>query len=138
MIGNAFSKLALQAVNELIQYIDNNPLNRESISTLFPHYYSNRNNIYPAFKAVTGQSIDEYRTLKLMEAAAVLVADGELTMLQVAYKCGYHGPKAPSNFSRAFRRVWKITPTKWQKQNGTVPQALVPAAIGNMYVYSNN
>lgn len=138
MIGNTFSKPILYAVNELIQFIDNNPLNRGSISTLFPHYYSNRNNIYPAFKAVTAQSIDEYRTLKLMEAAAVLVADGELTMRQVAYKCGFYGQKAPSNFSRAFRRVWKITPTKWQKQNGTAAPALVSTSIGNMYVYSNN
>lgn len=45
MIGHTFSKPIQQAVDELIQFIDNNPLNRTNISTLFPHYYSNRYNI---------------------------------------------------------------------------------------------
>ncbi len=138
MISPTFSKPIVHAVNELIQFIDNNPLNRESISTLFPHYYSNRNTIYPAFKCVKGQPIDEYRTFKLMEAAASMIADGELTIRQVAYKCGFHGQKAPSNFSRAFRKACKITPKEWQKQNGTVPPALVSSSNGIMYVYSNN
>jgi AraC-like DNA-binding protein len=138
MIGITFSKPIQHAVDELIQFIDNNPLNRENISTLFPHYYSNRNTIYPAFKAVKGQPIDEYRTFKLMEAAAFMVADGELTICQVAYKCGFRGKKAPSNFSRAFRKVCKITPKEWQKKNVTVPPALVSSSNGIPYLYSSN
>jgi AraC-like DNA-binding protein len=138
MNSPTISKPIAHAVNELILFIDNNPLNRESISTLFPHYFSNRNTIYPAFKCVKGQPIDEYRAFKLMEAAASMIADGELTIRQVAYKCGFHGQKAPSNFSRAFRKAWKITPKEWQKRNGTVTLALAPLSNGILYVYSNN
>jgi len=127
MHNYSFSKPVLQAVNELIQFIHNNPLNRGNISTLFPQYYSNRNVIYLAFKTVTGHPIDEYRTLKLMEAAAILVAEGELTLSQVAYKCGYSGQKGPSNFSRAFKKVWKVTPKEWQRRNA----ALLPIIVSN-------
>jgi AraC-like DNA-binding protein len=114
MIYFNFSNTALQAVDEMIRFIDNNPLNRESISDLFPHYYSNRNIIYAAFQAATGQSIKEYRTLKLMEAASNMIAERQMTIQQIAYKCGYRGPKAGSNFTRAFKKTLKITPKQWK------------------------
>ena len=116
MSYHKYSNTALQAVDEMIQFIDNNPLNRKSISMLFPHYYSNRNIIYAAFEGETGKSIKEYRTLKLMEAAASMIAQGELTIQQVAYKCGYRGPKAGSNFTRAFKKILKIAPKQWKKR----------------------
>jgi AraC-like DNA-binding protein len=116
MIDHTYSKAALQAVDELIQFIDNNPLNRKNICTLFPHYYSNRNTIYAAFEAVTGKSIKEYRTLKLMETAANMIAERELTIKQIACKCGYSGPKASSNFTRAFKKVLRKTPKQWEKE----------------------
>lgn len=111
-----YSNTALQAVDEMIQFIDNNPLNRNSICKLFPHYYSNRNIIYAAFEGETGKSIKEYRTLKLMEAAASMIAEEELTVQQIAYKCGYRGPKAGSNFTRAFKKIFKITPKRWKEE----------------------
>lgn len=118
MIYHKYSNTALQAVDEMIQFIDNNPLNRTSICKLFPHYYSNRNIIYAAFEAETGKSIKEYRTHKLMEAAANMIAEGDLTVQQVAYLCGYRGPKAGSNFTRAFKKVFKITPKQWKTEAG--------------------
>ena len=115
MIDHTVSKPALQAVDELIQFIDNNPMNRKSISILFPHYYSNRNTIYLAFEAVMGKTVKDYRAFKLMDAAANLIAERELTIRQIAYKCGYKGKNAASNFTRAFRRVLKMAPKQWKK-----------------------
>lgn len=114
MIYYKHSNTAQQAVDEMIHFIDNNPLNRKSISTLFPQYYSNRNIIYAAFEGTTGRSIKEYRTLKLMEAAANMIAEQQLTIQQIAYKCGYRGPTAGSNFTRAFKKIFKKTPGQWQ------------------------
>src|SRR5689334_4330257 len=116
MIDYTFSKISLQAVDEMIRFIDNNPLNRESISNLFPHLYSNRNTIYAAFEATTGKSVKEYRTFKLMGVAANMIAERELTIQQIAYRCGYRGPKAGSNFTRAFKKVLGITPKRWAKE----------------------
>lgn len=125
MLDHQIPKPILNAVNDLIQAIDNDPLNRKSISMLYPHYYSNRNIIYPAFKAVTGLPIDEYRAFRLMEAAAKMVDERELTIRQIAYKCGYKGKKASSNFSRAFKKVWEITPKEWQQgKKGAEPPQL--------------
>jgi AraC-like DNA-binding protein len=115
MIDHTYPKTALQAVDELLRFIDNNPLNRESLSTLFPHYYSNRNTIYAAFEAVTGKPVKEYRTFKLMEAAANMIDERELTIQQIAYKCGYRGHKAGSNFTRAFKKVLRKTPKRWER-----------------------
>ena len=111
-----YSNIAIQAVDEMIQFIDNNPLNRKSICELFPHYYSNRNIIYAAFEGETGKSIKEYRTHKLMEAAGNMIAEGELTIQQIAYKCGYKGPKAGSNFTRAFKKTLRLTPKQWRME----------------------
>jgi AraC-like DNA-binding protein len=116
MTSHTYSKTALQAVDEIIQFIDNNPLNKKNISTLFPHYYSNRNTIYAAFEASTGKSIKEYRAIKLMETAADMIAERDLTIQQIAYKCGYRGPKAGSNFTRAFKKILKKTPKRWEKE----------------------
>ncbi|OQP68247.1 helix-turn-helix domain-containing protein [Niastella populi] len=115
MIEHTLSKAAVQAVEELAQFIDSNPLNRKSISTLFPQYYSNRNIIYAAFETIKGRSVKEYRTRKLMEAAANMLTGREQTMQQIAYKCGYRGPKAGSNFTRAFRKVMGKSPKHWAK-----------------------
>jgi len=114
MIYHKYSNTALEAVDEIIDFIDKNPLNRKSICELFPHYYSNRNIIYAAFGSETGKSIKEYRTHKLMEAAAKMIAEGQLTIQQVAYRCGYKGPRAGSNFTRAFKKILKVTPKKWK------------------------
>jgi AraC-like DNA-binding protein len=116
MIYHKYSNTALQAVDEMIHFIDNNPLNRKSISQLFPHYYSNRNIIYAAFESETGKSIKEYRILKLMEAAANMIAEGDPTVQQVAYRCGYRGPKAGSNFTRAFKKIFKMSPKLWKEE----------------------
>jgi AraC-like DNA-binding protein len=116
MIDYTYPKTALQAVDELIKFIDNNPLNRERISMLFPHYYSNRNTIYAAFEAVTGKSLKEYRRLKLMEAATNMIAERDLTVQQIAYRCGYRGPKAGSNFTRAFKKILRKTPNRWKRE----------------------
>jgi AraC-like DNA-binding protein len=116
MIDHTYSKAAVQAVDELIQFIDNNPLNRKSVSMLFPHFYSNRNIIYGAFEAITGRSVKEYRAFKLMEAAANMITEREQTIQQIAYKCGYRGPKAGSNFTRAFRKVIGKSPKQWAKE----------------------
>jgi AraC-like DNA-binding protein len=116
MIDYTFSKPILQAVDDLIQFINKNPLNRKSIRTLFPHYYSNRNTIYSAFEVVTQKSVKEYRALKLMEAAAHLLTQRELTIRQIAYRCGYKGKKAASNFTRAFKKILKKTPKQWQRK----------------------
>lgn len=115
MVEHTLSKAAVQAVEELTQFIDNNPLNRKSVSMLFPQYYSNRNNIYAAFETIKGRSVKEYRAFKLMEAAGSLINAHDHTLQQIAYKCGYRGPKAGSNFSRAFRKVIGKSPKQWAK-----------------------
>ena len=120
MIDQAYSRAVLQAVDELIQFIDNNSLNRQNWGTLFPHYYSNRNTIYTAFETVTGKSVTEYRTFKLMEAAANMIDERELTIQQIAYKCGYRGHKAGSNFTRAFKKVLRKTPKRWEREANNI------------------
>lgn len=116
MIDQTLSGSAVQAVEELIRFVDSNPLNRKSVCMLFPHYYSNRNIIYAAFETITGRSIKEYRMLKLMQAAAGMITEREQTIQQIAYKCGYRGPKAGSNFTRAFRKVIGKSPKHWARE----------------------
>jgi AraC-like DNA-binding protein len=113
MYDHEFSKPIFDAVNEIIKAIDNNPLTRKNITSLVPGIYSNRNKIHPAFRKATGKSIKEYRLTKRMETAAKVLTEDNLSKLEIAFKCGYKGKRGASNFSRDFKKVFKMTPKEW-------------------------
>jgi AraC-like DNA-binding protein len=48
-----------------------------------------------------------------LDAACHLLAEGELSIADIAYRLGYSGP---SSFSRIFMRVMKIQPSVYRRQ----------------------
>jgi AraC-like DNA-binding protein len=48
-----------------------------------------------------------------MEAATEMLDEGRLTKKQIAKRCGY---SSYSNFSIAFKRTYKISPSDWQNR----------------------
>jgi AraC-like DNA-binding protein len=109
----------LEVVYEIKQTIDNNPLNRKKLISLVADIYINRNKIQVTFKKATGMTIAKYRLKKRMEAAAGMITEeNDITVQELAYKCGYKGKNGASNFSRDFKRVHNTSPTQILTRKG--------------------
>ena len=113
------AKPILDLVNEIKQAIDKNPLSRKKLHILVPGVYVNRNIIQPTFQEAFGLPVSNYRLKRRMETAAViLAADKYISIQEVAYQCAYKGRNGASNFSRDFKKIYKMTPKQWQQQDG--------------------
>jgi len=106
-------KFVREAIHSIKDEIDQLPLGRKTSEEMAGHASISRNILQKGFKKIFTLNIQEYRHLKRMEAAGVLIDAGELTMKQVAYKCGY---SAQGNFSFAFKKIYGLTPTEFQNR----------------------
>ena len=63
--------------------------------------------------AITGDNISKYiLEVRLLHAKHLLDSNKDYTVAEVAYKCGY---EENSNFTRAFKILYGITPTQYRK-----------------------
>ena len=63
--------------------------------------------------AVTGENISKYiLRLRMLRAKQLLDSNKDYTIAEIAYKCGY---EENSNFTRAFKMLYNITPTQYRK-----------------------
>ena len=63
--------------------------------------------------AVTGENISKYiLQVRMLRAKQLLDSNKDYTIAEVAYKCGY---EENSNFTRAFKMLYGITPTQYRK-----------------------
>lgn len=72
----------------------------------------NRRKLTEGFRALNGMSIGEYCRERRVLHAEKLLAEGSLSISQIAEQCGY---QHPANFSRAFTRRFGVSPTTYQK-----------------------
>ena len=65
--------------------------------------------------AITGENISKYvLRVRMVKAKQLLDSDKNYTIAEVALKCGYD---ENSNFTRAFKLYYNITPTQYRKTN---------------------
>ena len=63
--------------------------------------------------AITGDNISKYiLQVRMLRAKQLLDSNKDYTIAEVAYKCGY---EENSNFTRAFKMLYGITPTQYRK-----------------------
>jgi len=65
------------------------------------------------FKEKSGKSLSEYLNDMRIGYACKLLIEGNLTVSQICFECGFNNL---SNFNRTFRRLTKFTPTEYQQQ----------------------
>lgn len=91
-------------------FIDANPLSKETPSQLAAQFHVSRKNVLPVFKELTGLTIRQYQFDSLMKAASEMLLSGML-IKEVAIECGYMDYKG--NFSRSFKKVFEMGPDEW-------------------------
>ena len=63
--------------------------------------------------AITGNNISKYiLQVRMLHAKHLLDSNKDYTIAEVAYKCGY---EENSNFTRAFKMLYGITPSQYRK-----------------------
>lgn len=64
--------------------------------------------------AITGENISKYvLQVRMLKAKQLLDSNKDYTIAEIAYKCGY---EENSNFTRAFKLLYNITPTQYRKK----------------------
>ena len=94
-----------------VNLVDEN-FNVERLAAEVGNSYST---LYAKIKAITGSSPQIYLNTYRMNVAREMLSEGKQTVSEVAYSVGY---SSPSNFSRAFKRQFGITPTDAHSKKG--------------------
>ena len=99
-------------INNVAEYIRTNFSQDLSLAALSKFFSISKSCLSRKFKAVSGMGINEYITSVRIHNAEQLLLKGELTITQVAERCGY----GDSNyFASVFKRIKGITPLKFSK-----------------------
>jgi AraC-like DNA-binding protein len=70
----------------------------------------NRKELQSAFKYCNNKGINEYQVQRKIEAACVLLSNGEMTIKEIATKLDFD----QEYFSYVFKKKKGITPTEWK------------------------
>lgn len=70
--------------------------------------------LYRKLKALTGQSGNEFIQNVRLKYAARLLADSDRMVSSIAYDCGFSDPYY---FSRAFRKLFGMSPKQWRQKH---------------------
>lgn len=88
---------------------------RPAVKTLAARLRVSREHLSRTVRAALGMSVQEYVHRQCMFRAARLLQETTLSVKEIAVRFGYG---APTNFSRAFRRVLGVTPRQYRALAG--------------------
>lgn len=88
--------------------------NNVSITVLVNESGMAQTKLKEVFKELTGMSIYEFLTFHRIQKAKELLANTELSIIQISRAVGY---KRIDSFSRRFKQVEKMSPDHYRKQS---------------------
>lgn len=115
MFTENHSTMKLQAATVAVkEHIDHYPLDRKNASTFAKEMQIKREELQKCFNEKYSKRISEYQQERLMEFACILLAGQEKSIKEIALICGYSNQ---NNFTNAFKKHQKMTPTEWQTKH---------------------
>lgn len=105
-IGDADESNYDKLIYDIIQYINQNICDNQSVSDIEKKFYISRPILNKRFKQATGTTVWDYIITKRIVLADRLISAGE-SPTQAAYTCGYNDYSA---FYRAYRKVFHRPP----------------------------
>ena len=109
----ASASLATQAAALIEQALDEGI--QLGVDEAAARLYVSRSKLCAVFKAETGEGLAAYARRRRIERARELLADGALSVAQVAARLGYQRQSA---FSQAFKQACGVSPTQWREGYG--------------------
>jgi AraC-like DNA-binding protein len=111
---NHITTYARNAVADLQQYMDKNPVTHKTCKDLWATFATtSQGTLEAAFREVTGYGVKEYLVFKRLEHSKQYLKQG-WSVKRIAVKALY---KSQSAYCTAFKRYFNQTPTSWLKKN---------------------
>ena len=107
-----FSGTTGRKVQNVRRIINTNLEKEISIEELSEKVNLNRTTLQKVFKEMYGLTINEYRTKSRIQLAKNLLASTDLSITEIAGRCGYANA---SKFSKVFKRNEGILPKNWRE-----------------------
>jgi AraC-like DNA-binding protein len=101
-----------QKINDIIQYINLNLHQELTLEQISAKFYISKFHLLREFKKNTGYTIHQYILKKRLILSRILLKENMKTT-EILMKCGF---KDYSNFIRAFKKKYGISPKKFHKQ----------------------
>lgn len=95
-----------------LEYIDQNLTGDVSLEALAEKAYVSKYHYHRLFHQTVGEGVGKYVNKKRMEGAAKDLRDTDQPIIDIALKYQYGSQEA---FSRAFKRIYHITPGNYRK-----------------------
>lgn len=102
-----------KSLNEVIKYIEDNLTNHISYKKISKIFATNESTMQRFFSLITGMSLSEYIRNRRLTVAVNDIKNGE-KLIDIALKYGY---SSEISFSRAFKKMHGILPSKVRKSN---------------------
>ena len=96
-----------------LEYIEENLLSDFTQEDIASHCYCSLSSLQKTWKFCTHLSLKEYIQKRRVTLAGRDILKGDMNVLDVAMKYGYNSHEV---FTRAFTKVWGVTPTKFKKE----------------------
>lgn len=103
-----------EKIQEAAQYISENYAGELTLHTVAQRVYMEDTYFSKQFKALTGVGFQEYLTKTRLKAAENLLETTDLTVGQIAQRCGF---SAGNYFGDAFKAAKGVSPSRFRKQN---------------------
>lgn len=107
----------ISSINEALKYIEKNITNDLSPEEISKHIYLSSFHFQKIFSLLTGMSLGEYVRNRRLSLSALELCQGEVKVIDVAYKYGY---ETPESFSKAFTRFHGVTPNNARREGATL------------------
>jgi AraC-like DNA-binding protein len=117
-------------VQDSLEYIEKNLSDKISLDDLAKSACLSKYHYHRLFHKAVGESVNKYISKKRMENAARELAQTDQPIIEIALKYQYGSQES---FSRAFKRVYDLTPGKYRKMFSYSRQC----NIRHLHSYSN-
>ena len=114
---NTVTVYAQHMIYNILRYIDREYMNIKSVDDIAKRFSYSEYYISHLFRQKVGISIKQYVILKKMERAAELLKKTDISITDISESMNYY---SPHTFSRAFKKIYFVTPTVYRKENGNL------------------
>lgn len=104
----------IEKIQAALDYIEKNLLNNITIETVGKAIHYSPSSFQYLFRAVTGYTVGEYIRFRRLSCAVDELEKGKLSVTEISFKYGYETVEA---FSKAFKRLYGVSPSKLTKSN---------------------
>lgn len=103
----------MSAADKMVRFIEGH-LDGVTLSSLSAHFGYHPNYISSMLRKKTGRTFSEILLALRMQRAALLMKNTDLSLEKISNMIGYHNT---SNFYKAFRNYYGVSPRIWQKDS---------------------